>query len=155
MYVHLSAKTDSSAKVSGRLAGLITGWHLPPSFGLSPRLTTSPTCASGGAMPLTASVRQLRLLCLSPNQGPSLLVSCSIRSLVAAAQPGTCLSPVSLPLALLCQPSCHSCHPGGCFQKWFCWRGSVAPRPSTAPSAMGSSGPALLSGHLPLTASWH
>lgn len=147
--MHLSAKTDSSVKVSGRLAGLITGWHLPPSFGLSPRLTTSPTCASG------ASVRKLRLLCLSPNQGPSLLVSCSIRRLVAAAQPGTCLFPLSLPLALLRQPSCHSCHPGGCFQRWFCWRGSMAPRPSTAPSAMGSSGPALLSGHPPLTASWH
>ena len=98
--MHLSAKMDSSVKVSGRLAGLITGWHLhpapPPSpFGLSPRLMTSPTCASGGATPLSASMRKLRLFCLSPNQGPSLLEtggSCS-----AQDQSLSRLSRVSLP----------------------------------------------------------
>ena len=67
----------------------------PTPFGLSPRLMTSPTCASGGATPLSASVRKLRLFCLSPNQGPSLLEtggSCS-----AQDQSLSRLSPVSLP----------------------------------------------------------
>lgn len=55
--------------------------------------------------------------------------SCSARDLSLSCPPTTGFAaPAFLP----------SCHPGGCFQRWFCWRCSLAPRPSTARSAMGS-----------------
>lgn len=73
---HLSAKVDSSAKVSGGLAGHLLGWRLLPPLSL-PRLKTSSAHASGWEIPLTTRTRKLWSLCLSPNQGPMLLlVSC-------------------------------------------------------------------------------
>ena len=68
---HLSAKMDSSTKVSGRLAGHY-GPALPPSFRPSPRLRTPSVHVSDWEILLTTRMKKLWSLCLSPNPGPVL-----------------------------------------------------------------------------------
>lgn len=103
-----------------------------PSFRLSPRLRTSPSCAPGEAMPLTASVRKLRLLCLSPNQGRASAGILSHQETGGSCSGPGPVSPASLPLALLRQPSFLHAILGDVSKEQFCWHRSLAPRPSTA-----------------------
>ena len=95
MYVHLSAKMDSSVRVSRRLAGHIMGWcPLPP-------LTPEDFLCSGMGWEilLTTRMRKMLLFCLLPNQDSvaAVILSPSVsRRRVTAAQPGAHLSSTSL-----------------------------------------------------------
>lgn len=129
----------------------------PRSFGLSPRLRTSPARALGGAVPLTASVRTLWLLCLSPHQGPVLLlVSCSIKETGGSCSTRglslCCLSTTgfAVPAFLTFLPS------WGMFPKMVLLLLLLCSKAVHGSQCSGiQAGPALLSGHLPLGPSWH
>ena len=72
---HLSAKIESSVRLSGRLAGHILSWHLLPPFGLSQILPVSFFLAVAALCSLLGPpvVRPLRQVVINlPDQGGQL-----------------------------------------------------------------------------------
>lgn len=102
MGMHLSAKVDSGARFPRGLAGHLLGWCLLPHC--PPRLKTSSAHASGWEIPLTTRTRKLWSLCLSPHQGPVLLLVLCPKA--SAGEQLQLLSPWPICLLALTDPLC-------------------------------------------------